>query len=97
MNADFFFHTQVARRLASTVAATTQENPPPAEGHLPGLAGNPLLRSTRDEALATPGLTWLDSDADRETRKMNTYQAIRDAMRSVTVTLFDLPWLIGVK
>ncbi|KAG8856027.1 hypothetical protein FRB96_006594 [Tulasnella sp. 330] len=67
---------------ASTVAATTAENPPPAEGSLPGLASSALLLSTRDAALRTPGIAWLDEpdSADRETRKMNTYQAIRDAM-----------------
>ncbi|KAG8892367.1 hypothetical protein FRB99_002780 [Tulasnella sp. 403] len=45
----------------------------------------------REASLKTPGLTWLDEDGEpslpggivssgRETRKMNTYQAIRDAM-----------------
>ncbi|KAG9014621.1 hypothetical protein FRB94_011799 [Tulasnella sp. JGI-2019a] len=68
---------------ASTAAATTAGNPPPPEGSLPGLASSSLLLSTRDTALKTPGITWLDEpggNIDRETRKMNTYQAIRDAM-----------------
>ncbi|KAG5729884.1 hypothetical protein E4T56_gene1985 [Termitomyces sp. T112] len=72
-----FFGT---RRLNSTIA-----EPPPAGGHLPSVATSQLLRSTRDSALRTPGLVFSDEDASnlvggRETRKMNTYQAVRDAM-----------------
>ena len=67
--------------------------PPPAGGHLPTVADSWLLRTTRESALRTPGLTWTDeSDAatrgpirdmvqSRETRKMNLYQSVRDAMR----------------
>lgn len=48
------------------------------------------MRTTRDSALRTPGIRWIDDDlsgppsnalAGRETRKMNMYQAVRDAMR----------------
>ncbi|KAF5331116.1 hypothetical protein D9619_005954 [Psilocybe cf. subviscida] len=65
------------------------EQPPPPEGHLPTVANSRLLRTKRDSALHTPGLSWADEDPSapsraivggRETRKMNTYQAIRDAM-----------------
>ncbi|KAG9013239.1 hypothetical protein FRB90_006109 [Tulasnella sp. 427] len=74
-------------RYNGTVAAS-QQGPPPAEGSLPGLASSPLLLATRDAALRTPGLEFMDEDepspggivSGRETRKMNTYQAIRDAM-----------------
>lgn len=65
-------------------------DPPPAGGHLTSVATSQLLRSTRETALRTPGLTWTDEDdsgpvrsmvGGRETRKMNMYQAIRDALR----------------
>ena len=48
-----------------------------------------MLAQKREVALRTPGLRWVDENADssgdsiiagRETRKMNTYQAVRDAM-----------------
>ncbi|TFY70259.1 hypothetical protein EVG20_g2739 [Dentipellis fragilis] len=79
-------HTRVlcgARRAESTKA-----EPPPAGGHLPGIATSKLLRTTRDAALRTPGISWKDDDGGaptrefggRETRKMNVYQAVRDAM-----------------
>lgn len=63
--------------------------PPPAGGHLPSVSNSQLLRSTRDAALRSPGIRWADEDdsgssnivGGRETRKMNTYQAVRDAMR----------------
>ena len=68
--------------------------PPPAGGHLPSVATSRLLRSTRDSALRTPGLKWSDEDdaspareivGGRETRKMNMYQAVRDALRYAEV------------
>ncbi|KAF6763912.1 pyruvate dehydrogenase [Ephemerocybe angulata] len=65
-------------------ANSTAVEPPPAGGHLPGVATSQLLRPTRDAALRTPGIKWKDEDnstlGGRETRKMNTYQAVRDAM-----------------
>ncbi|KAI0032204.1 thiamine diphosphate-binding protein [Vararia minispora EC-137] len=73
-------------RHSSTAAAA---EPPPAGGHLPGVATSKLLRTTRDAALRTPGIRWRDEGAGmpvrdlvagRETRKMNVYQAVRDAM-----------------
>ncbi|KAG8901567.1 hypothetical protein FRC01_009809 [Tulasnella sp. 417] len=79
--------SKLRTRYNSTVAAS-QQAPPPADGSLPGLATSPLLFGTREAALRTPGLSWLEEDepspggivSGRETRKMNTYQAIRDAM-----------------
>jgi 2-oxoisovalerate dehydrogenase E1 component beta subunit len=77
----------VARRWESTGA-----EPPPAGGHLPSISTSRILRSTREAALRTPDIKWLDEDAisplqktigGRETRKMNVYQAIRDAMAYV--------------
>ncbi|KAI0263364.1 pyruvate dehydrogenase [Gloeopeniophorella convolvens] len=73
-----------ARRCESTDA-----EPPPAGGHLPSIATSKLLRTTRDAALRAPGIRWLEDDprgplqdtvGGRETRKMNVYQAVRDAM-----------------
>lgn len=81
----------IQRRWNSTVA-----DAPPAGGHLPSVATSQILRTTRDSALRTPGLTFPDEDASgpsraiiggRETRKMNTYQAVRDAMRYVKTYL----------
>jgi len=75
-----------ARRWQTT--ATVVE-PPPAGGHLPSVSSSQLLQSTRELALRTPGMSWADEDdsgparnivGGRETRKMNTYQAVRDAM-----------------
>lgn len=76
---------QFARRWQSTGA-----EPPPAGGHLPSVATSVLLRQTRDSALRAPGIAWVDEGSaptpnnvlpGRETRKMNLYQAVRDAMR----------------
>lgn len=61
------------------------------DGDLPGASSSTFLRLTRDSALKAPGIKW-DAAAeighsgssgpmDQETRKMNMYQAIRDAMR----------------
>lgn len=78
-------NTQSSCRWQSTGA-----EPPPAEGHLPSVATSSYMRTTRDSALRTPGIRWIDDDlsgppsnalAGRETRKMNMYQAVRDAMR----------------
>jgi hypothetical protein len=66
---------------------STTVQPPPPGGHLPGIATSQLLRTSRNTALHTPGIKWADEDppsslvGGRETRKMNTYQAVRDAMR----------------
>ncbi|KAJ7583067.1 pyruvate dehydrogenase [Mycena floridula] len=68
---------------------STSVEPPPAGGHSPTIATSKILRTTRDIALRTPGIKWADEDqtgrskvivGGRETRKMNTYQAVRDAM-----------------
>lgn len=79
---------------ASTAATNTEGatvEPPPAGGHLPTIANSSLLRTTRDKALHTPGISWVDEEyssqerdivSGRDTRKMNLYQAVRDAMRS---------------
>lgn len=89
--ATFAFDTELAlqrrtpgRRLQSTAVP----EPPPAGGHLPSIATSSYLRSTRDISLRTPDIRWVDGDggdsgsmlAGRETRKMNLYQAVRDAM-----------------
>ncbi len=80
---------RVSRRCSST-----QANPPPAGGHLPSVATSAFLKPTRDVSLRTSGLRWVDSaDTDsahdavvgRETRKMNMYQAVRDALRYADV------------
>ncbi len=61
------------------------------------------LKTKREAALRTPGLTWADEDpfspprtvvGGRETRKMNTYQAIRDAM-SIALAKDDTAVVFG--
>ncbi|TFK42388.1 pyruvate dehydrogenase [Crucibulum laeve] len=83
--------TRAARRALSFSRRwnSTSAEPPPPGGHLPSIATSKVLRTTRETALRTPGIVWTDEDASgpsreivggRETRKMNTYQAVRDAM-----------------
>ena len=75
-------HPCRSRRWQSTEA-------PPAGGHLPSVATSTFLKPTRDVALRTADLKWAEQvDADpardiggRDTRKMNMYQAVRDALR----------------
>ncbi|KAF8319315.1 pyruvate dehydrogenase [Clavulina sp. PMI_390] len=72
------------------------------DGDLPGVATSAYLRRTREAALKTPGIKWDESDmaghsstsADQETRKMNMYQAIRDAM-SIAMTEDDTAVVFG--
>ncbi|KZT71260.1 Thiamin diphosphate-binding protein [Daedalea quercina L-15889] len=73
-----------------------------AGGHLPSIATSSFLRTTRHSALRMPGIHWTDEQetgstdtliAGRETRKMNMYQAVRDAlsnalMRDDTAVVF---------
>lgn len=77
---------------------STKVEPPPAGGHLPGVASSKLLRTTRDAALRTPGISWKDEVSSglegRETQKMNTYQAIRDAM-SIALTKDETAVVFG--
>ncbi|KAF7311420.1 Pyruvate dehydrogenase [Mycena kentingensis (nom. inval.)] len=84
------------RRCNSTAA-----EPPPAGGHLPSVATSQLLNATREKALRTPGLRWNDEDdpniivgAERECRKMNVYQAVRDAL-SIALTKDDNAVIFG--
>ena len=74
--------------------------PPPAGGHLPSVSTSSYLRTTREKALRTPGLRWADEDdtgpereiiSGRDARKMNLYQAVRDAMRYACV--WNAIWL----
>lgn len=69
---------------------STAAEPPPAGGHLPSIASSNILATKRDVALRTPGIAWVDGSVSspsnnnilggRETRKMNMYQSLRDAM-----------------
>jgi 2-oxoisovalerate dehydrogenase E1 component beta subunit len=78
----------LARALAPRIRSrlnSSKAEPPPAGGHSSVIADSKLLKPTRDAALRTPGISWTEGDSamlgGRETRKMNTYQAVRDAMR----------------
>ncbi|KAJ4475657.1 pyruvate dehydrogenase [Lentinula aciculospora] len=97
--------TAAATNTTSTASAL---EPPPAGGHLPSIASSTLLRHTREQALRTPGITWADAELDeargtsslstttagRETRKMNMYQAIRDAL-SIALSTDDSAIVFG--
>ncbi|KXN92247.1 2-oxoisovalerate dehydrogenase subunit beta, mitochondrial, partial [Leucoagaricus sp. SymC.cos] len=72
---------------------------PPAGGHAPLIAESKFLKNTRDAALRTSGIKWVDEDtaglvSGRETRKMNAYQAARDAM-SIALTKDDNAVVFG--
>ncbi|KNE55062.1 2-oxoisovalerate dehydrogenase subunit beta, mitochondrial [Allomyces macrogynus ATCC 38327] len=78
--------TASLRRLATTnarqlhVTARLQaENPPPAEGFMPGVAHSKLIRGTPELALATPDLP-AHIVKDGQTTKMNLFQAVNNAM-----------------
>lgn len=79
--------TRNKSRRWQTTASTTAIEPPPAGGHSSSVASSQLFRITRESALRTPGISWQDEESDRniiggrETRKMNLYQAVRDALR----------------
>ncbi|KAH7909929.1 thiamine diphosphate-binding protein [Hygrophoropsis aurantiaca] len=89
---------------ATAASAAAHVEPPPAGGHLPSVATSKLLRNTREVALRTPDLTWTDDDESlgpvrtlvggRETRKMNTYQAVRDAL-SIALSKDDTAVVFG--
>lgn len=91
----------VQTRAANHRWESTSAGPPPADGRL-DLNRTSLLRTTRESSLKTPGIKWTDdgptSASDigggRETRKMNTYQAIRDAM-SIILTKDDTAVVFG--
>ncbi|KAN0077158.1 3-methyl-2-oxobutanoate dehydrogenase [Tylopilus felleus] len=91
--------TQRSRRWYSTGTVEA----PPAGGHLTSVASSQFLRLTRETALRTPGLTWTDEDdsgpvraivGGRETRKMNMYQAVRDAL-SIALAKDDTAVVFG--
>ncbi|CAE6501397.1 unnamed protein product [Rhizoctonia solani] len=85
-------------RFVSSSAPLRSETvePPPAGGHSTSVAQSLLLRTTREAALKTSSIAWKD-EADengRETRKMNMYQSLRDAM-SVAMTKDDTAVVFG--
>jgi len=82
----FRLHPQRGLATVATDKGETSEGPP-AEGHLPSVASSSYMRRTREGALHTPGLRWVQDEhteglmpGGRETRKMNMYQAVRDAL-----------------
>lgn len=85
-------------RVVQQRSNSTAVEPPPAGGHIPGVATSAYLKQTRDSALRTPGIQWKDEDTStlggRETRKMNTYQAVRDAM-SIALAKDDTAVVFG--
>lgn len=80
---------------SSRVLSETVE-PPPAGGHSPTVGQSSLLRGTREASLKTIGINWKDEDAGngRETRKLNMYQALREAM-SIAMSKDDTAVVFG--
>ncbi|KAG0086251.1 hypothetical protein BGZ93_000217 [Podila epicladia] len=64
-------HTSLKNQYASSAS------PPPAEGFMPGVANSKLIKHTHHDALRNPELAGV---ANGETKKMNTFQAVNDAM-----------------
>lgn len=88
--------TSLTNSQLSTSAFTAQRRSMASvspDGDMPNVASSKFLRPTREAALKSPGIKWEDTNdiaghgssgsgaLDMETRKMNMYQAIRDAMR----------------
>ncbi|KAI8355015.1 thiamine diphosphate-binding protein [Mortierella sp. GBAus27b] len=65
--------------------------PPPAEGFMPGVANSKLIKHTHHDALRNPELVGV---ANGETKKMNTFQAINDAM-SIALATDDTACVFG--
>ena len=84
---DYLKKRMISSAATEEMTPSSVVDPPPAGGHLPGVATSSYLRRTREAALHTPGLKWIDALEDtvlasgRETRKMNMYQGVRDALR----------------
>ena len=85
-------YTQTRRAQSSEATS----GPPPPGGHLPSVATSQFLKNTRESSLHTQGIRWIDElplgpqdvlSSGRETRKMNMFQAIRDAMRCLHMFL----------
>ncbi|KAF5373569.1 hypothetical protein D9758_000823 [Tetrapyrgos nigripes] len=91
------FDLKAARKVRWNSSAA---EPPPAGGHAPSVANSELLKSNRDSALRTPEILWTGDGpsstlvSGRETRKMNTYQAVRDAM-SIAMTKDETAVVFG--
>ncbi|KAG2037313.1 thiamine diphosphate-binding protein [Suillus americanus] len=89
----------LSRRWQTTASNTAIESPS-AGGHSSSVASSQLFRMTRESALRTPGISWQDEESDRnivggrETRKMNLYQAVRDAL-SIALAKDDSAVIFG--
>ncbi|KAF9920845.1 hypothetical protein FBU30_009206 [Linnemannia zychae] len=66
-------------------------SPPPAEGFLPGVANSQFIKNTHQDALNNHELA---SVANGDTKKMNTFQAINDAM-SIALATDDTACVFG--
>ncbi|CAG8760729.1 14863_t:CDS:2, partial [Acaulospora morrowiae] len=66
-------------------AHNAADSPPPAEGFMPGVAQSKFIKNTQEEALKNPEL--LETGvANGETKKMNLFQSINDAMSIALAT-----------
>ena len=85
-------------RLGARRCESTEAESPHAGGHLPSITSSKILHTAREATLRIIDIKWLDENGSsplektiggRGTRKMNIYQAVRDAMRYIC-----LGWLV---
>ncbi|CAG8471550.1 43_t:CDS:2 [Diversispora eburnea] len=72
------------RRLNFSFSSSTQ-SPPPAEGFMPGVSESRFIKNTSEDALNNRELLEFGV-LDGETKKMNLFQSINDAMRITLAT-----------
>ncbi|KAF9975750.1 hypothetical protein BGZ73_000500 [Actinomortierella ambigua] len=80
------FQQRLPAKLLHTSAKShyaAANNPPPAEGFMPGVANSKLIKHTQHDALRNPELA---SVANGETKKMNLFQSVNDAMAIALAT-----------
>ncbi|RUS26174.1 thiamine diphosphate-binding protein [Jimgerdemannia flammicorona] len=76
---------RIVGQQAQSRAYVSSSSPPPAEGFMPGVMTSKLIKRTAEEALRNPELANTGA-ANGETRKMNLFQAVNDAMAIALAT-----------
>ncbi|CAJ0766079.1 425_t:CDS:2 [Entrophospora sp. SA101] len=81
-----FFHT-------TKISFESQNSPPPAEGFMREVSYSKFIKSTQDDALKNPELV-NTGVSNGETKKMNLFQAINDAL-SIALTTDETAVVFG--